>query len=62
MHGFIASYSTTSSSCMHDCFTEEIPEELDRVSAKEQMTPYDFKLQIAEYIVTLGFCIQTAKT
>ena len=66
MHGIIASYSTstTSASCRHGCFTltEEIPEELDGVSAKEQMAPYDFKLQIAEYTVTLGFCIQTAKT
>ena len=62
MHDFIASYSTTSSSCMHDFFTEGILEELDRVSAKEHMAPYDFKLQIAEYIITLGFCIQTAKT
>ena len=31
INGIIASYSTstTSSSCRHGCFTEEIPEELD---------------------------------
>ena len=47
---------------MHGCFTEEIPEELDLVSAKEQIATCDFKLQIDEYTVTLDFCIQTAKT
>ena len=42
----------TSSSCRHGCFTEEIPEELEYILAKEQMARCDFKLQIAECFST----------